>query len=545
MGRLIAEMNEDYGRVELEYIPNFKGGWKAFKAVYEDENGFAAIDLIEEMIDKFFSSETNEYFYISSDKAIFPACKIASAQIEKKFFTIEQSTVGEAVWTTGKVYTIVFPLVKCSYDATNKIIKETDTNVFDAYPYVYITKKEEQSYDGEIYTILKAEENYLGLDTQVEQGIVYEYGWSKNKPGVVETVNHQEVYVDFEDVFLSDAEHSLRIRYNPQVSTFKTIIQEQKIETMGRQFPIFVRNGNIKYKEIALSGLISYTMDDWFFFNGKMTEDEIRTSTTATGYQGRKSGEEFYLERKFKIAVEEWLNNGKPKLFRSAAEGNYLIRLMNVSLSPENRLARRLHSFSATGYEIAELNFDSLKQYNMNAYDEYTLISMVAGLNTLGKVRSNSNTPNTVRIDEDGILRLNIVSLDQFTEGIITPEAGDIIPPSEIPDSVATNEEIGGVQSSTQINEVNVNQNGDMFINKLDFSLWTQKEDEDYIIGAVEESSGFAPPPTGTNQQGNLSLVKGSYEPNAVRIDFDGEMIVNQITDDNIYIPDDLVIGEV
>jgi hypothetical protein len=50
-------------------------------------------------------------------------------------------------------------------------------------------------------------------------------------------------------------------------------------------------------------------------------------------------------EKKFKLAVLEWLSNGKPKLFRSPTEGNYLIRLMNISLSPNDTLSRMLNSF--------------------------------------------------------------------------------------------------------------------------------------------------------------------------------------------------------
>jgi len=59
-------------------------------------------------------------------------------------------------------------------------------------------------------------------------------------------------------------------------------------------------------------------------------------------------------ERKFKLEVLDWLNNGKPKLFRSPTEGNYVIRLMNVSLSPNDTLGRAIHSFSATGYECMD-----------------------------------------------------------------------------------------------------------------------------------------------------------------------------------------------
>ena len=68
-------------------------------------------------------------------------------------------------------------------------------------------------------------------------------------------------------------------------------------------------------------------------------------------------------EREFKLAVLEWLNNGKVKLFKSPTEGNYLVRLMNVSLQPNDTLGRMLHTFSCTAYEVAEYNIENCKKY--------------------------------------------------------------------------------------------------------------------------------------------------------------------------------------
>ena len=76
------------------------------------------------------------------------------------------------------------------------------------------------------------------------------------------------------------------------------------------------------------------------------------------------TGDNFTKERKFKLEVLNWLNNGQPKLFRSPAEGNYIVRLMNVSLSPDEKLGRMLHTFNATAYEIAECNYSNLMSYN-------------------------------------------------------------------------------------------------------------------------------------------------------------------------------------
>lgn len=70
------------------------------------------------------------------------------------------------------------------------------------------------------------------------------------------------IVADFEDSFLYDGESQLKIRFNPQVSTFKETVLESKIDTLGGQYPTFFRNQFTKYKEFQLSGLLSYWSDE-------------------------------------------------------------------------------------------------------------------------------------------------------------------------------------------------------------------------------------------------------------------------------------------
>ena len=70
-------------------------------------------------------------------------------------------------------------------------------------------------------------------------------------------------------------------------------------------------------------------------------------------------------ERYFKLAVLDWLTDGKPKLFRSPAEGNYIVRLLNVSLTPKTELGRMLHEFTCTAYEVADFNYQSLVNFGL------------------------------------------------------------------------------------------------------------------------------------------------------------------------------------
>lgn len=181
--------------------------------------------------------------------------------------------------------------------------------------------------------------------------------------------------VDFEDSFLYDGERQLRIRYNPKVSSFKSTILESKIDTIGGKYPFIFRNGNVEYKEFPISGLITLLADEnELFVQGIKKKDEVRIKSQVGGNKHNPpadpgspydylSADNYRREREFKMAVLDWLTDGKPKLFRSPSEGNFIVRLMNTSLTPNDQLGRLLHTFQSTAYEISGSDFASLEKY--------------------------------------------------------------------------------------------------------------------------------------------------------------------------------------
>lgn len=219
-------------------------------------------------------------------------------------------------------------------------------------------------------------QDFLCRDYSVAQGVTYVYAiQAYNNQGVYsKRVESEPLFVDYEDMFLSDGTRQLKIKYNPKVSSFKNTILESKTDTLGGQFPFFFRNGNVNYKEFSISGLISMLADEdnEFSLGIKTTEAKrLRTPETesrAEGFAVRGYdlvGENFRAEREFKTLVLDWLTNGEPKLFRSPAEGSFLVRLMNTSLSPNEQLGRMIHTFSTTAYELAECSFENLRKYGM------------------------------------------------------------------------------------------------------------------------------------------------------------------------------------
>ena len=214
---------------------------------------------------------------------------------------------------------------------------------------------------------------WLWKDFTAKQGVHYRYGIQQynekissnrieSKTRLNGIVQDTAVYSDFEDMFLYDGKRQLKIRYNPKVSSFKNVLLESKLDTIGNQFPFIFRNGNVKYKEFSLSGLISYQMDDEKLFMDETNYNAFLFSNNEflENMPHNLVSENIATERDFKLQVLEWLNNGEMKIFRSPTEGNYIIRLINVSLSPTDTLGRMIHTFSATAYEVEKYDYSIL-----------------------------------------------------------------------------------------------------------------------------------------------------------------------------------------
>ena len=154
------------------------------------------------------------------------------------------------------------------------------------------------------------------------------------------STNYITVY--FDDMFLFDGEKQLNIKFNPKVASFKTTMQDAKIETIGNQYPYVFYNGktfNDKRKSV-FEDLSQYQT---FLLDGNIVTDLTDLNRI--------------VEKDFKLAVLDFLNDKKPKLFRSSTEGNYCVALLNSTLTPVDSLGRMLHSFNCNAYEIMEADY--------------------------------------------------------------------------------------------------------------------------------------------------------------------------------------------
>ena len=235
----------------------------------------------------------------------------------------------------------------------------------------------------DIYTrVYPAKEliNFTWYDCTVESGIWYNSSVQKKD---ISGQRGEETYIEkpvlayFEDMFLNAEKQQLRIRYNPAVSTMRQNVSEARAETLGSQYPIIRRNGYINYRSLNISGLIT-ALDD---FKDIFTSKEELYGKEATSLYDDYNEEEriteyndYILEREFREKVITFLYKDNIKLLRTLTEGNVLVKLMNISLTPQTTLGRMIYSFSAQAYEVAECSLDNFINYGIIETEEDNII---------------------------------------------------------------------------------------------------------------------------------------------------------------------------
>ena len=272
------------------------------------------------------------------------------------------------------------------------------------------------------FTLNRETKKEIWKDFTIEQGVQYKYAvFMVDKDNRYSTKSVSNIVLaDFEDMFLFDGDRQLKIRFDPNVSSFKNTILESKTDTIGGKHPYIFRNGHVNYKEFAVSGLLSHLTDTDGYFEVALAQTKYNDNTLAYGaglYNTQLNAENFAMERDFKLEALDWLTNGKPKLFRSPAEGNYIIRLTDVSLSPVDSLGRMLHNFSGTAYEIKEYTHKNLIETglikdNLLIGVNKIISSRGTGGVSLANLDLNTNYLERIGISQASGLKFNISSSD-------------------------------------------------------------------------------------------------------------------------------------
>ena len=352
-------------------------------------------------------------------------------------FVLSRSSSENNYKTWDKIYTFSYKNLQMTPRASDTHPSQWGVNDFLIWEDFTTKQGVEYIYSIQAYN---AKGLYSSRVLNMEEMLDESYEQNPDRSGTYHTIfKHLPIYMDFEDAFLFDGKRQLRIRFNPKVTSFKSTILESKMDTLGGKYPFIFRNGNVEYKEFPISGLLSLVGDpNERFFQGIQKNLYISRSEAASvagTYEMDQwlTGDNLRREREFKMEALAWLTNGKPKLFRSPSEGNFIVRLMNTSMTPNDTVGRMLHTFTSTAYEIAECTFANLK--------DYEFIGSALGDNRdlkVGQVRLG-NLPSDFQVIN------NMITLPDAYFANITEATPGMIIGLDFVDGTGTNEiEIGG-----------------------------------------------------------------------------------------------------
>lgn len=274
-------------------------------------------------------------------------------------------------------------------------------------------------------------------DFTVESGIKYRYAFQMENAAGLRTspvYTNSPLYVDFEYSYLYRDGIQLRLMFNQKLSSFKHTTLTSKQDTLGDKYPHLVRNGHAYYAEFPISGLISFQMDkdrtfltldqSGFSYDGELViprdkieeqvvlrpscQENVDTSNiigTVTNYNDltidtNLTDNNIFVERKFREKAEEFLNDFEYKLYRSPTEGNMIIGLMNVSLTPNATLGRMIFDFSATAYEVLENTLENLNEIGIINIGEFSTLASDETYLSFGQIRGIYTPPSPQDIYE-------------------------------------------------------------------------------------------------------------------------------------------------
>ena len=238
----------------------------------------------------------------------------------------------------------------------------------------------------DMYTFLAQpthEINLVWYDRTVESGIWYKYSLQqRNLQGFRSNfIEYQTpIMCVFEDIFLITGQNQLKIKFNPQVNNYSHVVAESLTQTIGSKYPFIRRNGNVDYRTFSLSGTITHFMDarqngmhasplDLYGtneFGGKDKYDEYNSRHGIDIYNNS------IYERDFRQKVIEFLYKNDVKLYKSTTQGNILVKLMNISFTPNNTLSRHIYDFTCTAQQIDQFTIENCDKYNIQDRGQYS-----------------------------------------------------------------------------------------------------------------------------------------------------------------------------
>lgn len=180
---------------------------------------------------------------------------------------------------------------------------------------------------------------------------------------------------------LGEKDEQFSFIYNGKIGEISYVKPRDVIQTIAGQYPYFVTSSELDYRTYQFSGTLTYHQD----VHKLLTSDSYSVAispdpTIPISYVELKYGDEMLLNMKndleevqdgmvmqriWRNKILAWLNDGKPKILKSEAQGNMLVMLTNIKVTPNEPTFGLISDFECTVTEIGKLDEKALQKYKL------------------------------------------------------------------------------------------------------------------------------------------------------------------------------------
>lgn len=228
--------------------------------------------------------------------------------------------------------------------------------------------------------------DYTWYDYTIKSGVYYKYIAQRRSSignrGIAIHAEGEPFMMLFDDMYLTGGDGQLNIRFDPSVSSFKRTVSESRTDTIGSKYPYIKRNGYVEYRQFPIGGTITHLMDPSHLITSReeIFRDSLDNYTKFNKDKNVRIDDfnDWTYEREFREKVMDFLYANKVRLFRSATEGNILVKIMDINLTPNSTLGRRIYSFTATAYEVDAATIKNYDKYGISPLGTYDTLLQFA-----------------------------------------------------------------------------------------------------------------------------------------------------------------------
>lgn len=169
--------------------------------------------------------------------------------------------------------------------------------------------------------------------------------------------------------------------YNGKIDSINHIKPRDIVQTIAGQYPYIIRSSELDYRTFNFSGTLTYHQDVQKNFTSDNYSVAISPDPSApVSFVETKYGDEMLLnckndleevqdgmvmQRLWRNKVLKWLNDGKPKILKSEAQGNLLVFIDEVKMTPNETTFGLIADFSCRMTEIGSLSEKTLQKFKL------------------------------------------------------------------------------------------------------------------------------------------------------------------------------------